>query len=181
MEHPPYPSFRELLRDRRIQIALALGLGLRLLFIVLPGSHFGGDGPEYAAIGVNAVLHGTFASVCDRACIPTLLRTPGYPLLLGVVLGLFKLPVLAVHLLQAALDLGTTLLAAMLGRIVGGIRVAVLAAFIYALNPFAAAFVAQVASESLAAFLLVLAVYVLWRVRSADGGGRPMTWFALGL
>ena len=158
-----------------MQLALAAAFVFRLALAIVPGlPHHTGDTDSYLDPGINLFAHGTFALTCDPRCIPTLLRTPGYPLFVGVLLGLLKLPVAVLYVSQALLETFTTLLAAAIAWALGGRRAAAMAGWLYATNPFAAVFAGQIMTESLATFTLMCIVYLLWRCHGDEPPRRPL-------
>jgi 4-amino-4-deoxy-L-arabinose transferase-like glycosyltransferase len=182
MSEQTFPSLRTVLREFPVQIALALALGLRLFLAFLPAlPHLTGDSAGYIDPGVNLFAHARFAMTCDPRCVPTLWRTPGYPFVVGLLVGFLKLPLGAVYVLQAFFDTATTLLAAAMGWALGGKRVGVVAALVYGLDPFVAVFAGQIMTESLATLALTVAVYAVWRLSLRAAAGPAIAWIALGL
>jgi len=178
---PALPPLKTLVRERPVQVALALALLVRLAMATVPSlPHFTDDSSGYIDPGVNLFTHASYATTCDPRCIPTLFRTPGYPVLLGLLLGVFKLPLAVVYVLQALFDTGTTLLVAALGWAMGGRRIAVAAALVHALNPFSAVFAGEIMTESLITLALTSAVYLLWRIWTREKPAGPRVWLAFG-
>jgi len=134
---------------------------MRLLFIHFPRA-WDDDADVYAELGRNLLRHGIYGFADDDGISPSLIRLPGYPLLLGFAQILFHTHwVKAVLLLQSAVDLGGCfLLAAFALRHVGE-RAALIAFALGALCPFTAAYAATVLTESLSIFAVALAVYAL--------------------
>jgi 4-amino-4-deoxy-L-arabinose transferase-like glycosyltransferase len=165
----PLPSLRAVLRERPIQIVLLSAVLLRLgLAFTSAVIHFTGDSSGYVDSGVNLFTHGTFAMTCDPRCIPTLWRTPGYPLVVGFLVGLLGAPFGVLYVVQSLLDTLTTLLVAAAGWAMGGRRTGTIAAAVYGLNPFAAVFAGQIMTESLSTLVLMSVVCLLWRLRYRD-------------
>ncbi len=176
---PPLASF---LRQRPIQIALVLAVVSRLVIALIPSlPHYTRDSMSYIDPGVNFFSHGTFALTCDPECLPSLVRTPAYPLIVGLLLGPLALPHAAVYVFQALIDALSTLLVAALGGAMGGRKTAVVSAFVHALNPFSAVFAAQIMTESVATLALLGCVYLLFRLRLASSVSPTRGWLALGI
>jgi 4-amino-4-deoxy-L-arabinose transferase-like glycosyltransferase len=178
-----FVPLRDALHDRRIVLALAVAFVFRLILAVVvfgPANYTVNDSPHYLNSGANLFTHGTFAIVCDPKCIPTLMRTPVYPVLLGVMFAVLKLPLFFICILQALFDTVTTWIVATFGVELGGGRVGVAAAFVYALDPFAAAYAGQIMTESLATLLIVVALYLVWRLSEPGAPRRPIAWAAVG-
>jgi 4-amino-4-deoxy-L-arabinose transferase-like glycosyltransferase len=175
-------SLKTLLGQRPLQIVLATTLTLRIVMSLVPElPHYTDDSAGYLDSGVNLFTHATFAMTCDPRCIPTLWRTPGYPIVLGLLVGVLKLPLGAVYVLQAVLDTVTTLLVAAIAWGAAGRRAGILAASVHGLNPFAAVFAGQIMTESVATLTLIAAVYVLWGLCQPARSARSIAWIALGL
>ncbi len=133
---------------------------MRLLFIHFPRA-WDDDTDVYAELGRNLLRHGVYGIANDDGSIsPSLIRLPGYPLLLGFAQILFhSYWVKAVLLLQAAAEMcGCFLLAAFAKRKIGE-RAALIAFALAALCPFTAAYAATALTESLSIFAVTLAVY----------------------
>src|SRR4029077_9208469 len=117
------PPLSALIRRRSIMVVLALGLTLRIVLAIVPAiTHYTGDSSGYIDPGVNLFLHASFAMTCDPRCVPTLWRTPGYPVILGILFGVMKMPAGALYALQTSFDTVTTLLIAAVAWGMGGPR-----------------------------------------------------------
>jgi len=181
MDDSALPTPYALLRDRTVRIALLSALIFRVALGLIPQlRHYTRDSSSYLAPGVNFFLHGVYAQVCEPRCIPTLFRTPGYPIFVGLVVGAGKLPLVVVYVLQSVGDTITTLLVAGIGWAVGSRRVGVVSAFVYALNPFAAVFAGQIMTESMATFVLMSIVYALVLMRPLRSIAPVFRWIGLG-
>jgi len=152
---------RELIRRRWLFFLMVCGVGLamRLLFIHFPRA-WDDDADVYAELGRNLLRHGIYGFADDDVISPSLIRLPGYPLLLGFAQILFHTYwVKAVLLLQVVADLGGCFLLAAFTRRHVGERAALIAFALGALCPFTAAYAATVLTESLSIFAVMLAVY----------------------
>jgi hypothetical protein len=147
---------------------LAAGLALRLyllkaLFQVI------GDSLIYGDMAKNLLLHGCYCQTVDNGVLaPTLIRLPGYPLLLALSFRLFGMEnYYRVTLLQIALELlGCVLLAEFAARIAPaqlskGARLATL--WIAALCPFTASYAVSPLAETPTLFVLALALWAMDR------------------
>ncbi len=144
--------------------ALALGLGLRLYFVLwFPAPS--GDGPIYQALARNWLTHGIYGlDLPGGGLAPTDLRLPGYPAFLAAISFVFRRADMSVLLAQVAVDLLTCLMAAVLaGWLVPAEsrrRVRLAALWLAALCPFIANYSAAVLTEVLAAFWTAVALVV---------------------
>ena len=145
---------------------LALGLGLRLLFVRHPNP-IEGDPLLYANIARNLILHGVYSfSSGSGPAVPTLIRLPGYPLFLAACFRLFGVfDFTAVRLVQVALDLvGCCVLAVLAGRL-SGRRAGLVALGLACLCPFTANYTAAPLTETLTLLSISVAYLALeqWR------------------
>src|SRR5580692_3101979 len=141
--------------------ALAAGLGLRLFFIW----HFpfySGDTKFYEELARNWLDHGVYGLFVDGQLMPVDQRMPGYPAFLAVIYSAFGRGRIAVMLAQAAIDLVTCALAALIaGRIAPVAKknlAATIALWLAALCFFTASYTAAIVTETLAAFFTTLAL-----------------------
>src|SRR5271154_5321083 len=96
----------------QLGLALAAGLGLRLSFIW----HFpfySGDTKFYEELARNWLDHGVYGLFVNGQLMPVDQRMPGYPAFLAAIDLIFRRTRMAVMLAQAAVDLVTCVLAAM--------------------------------------------------------------------
>jgi hypothetical protein len=96
-----------------VAFAMAVGLGLRLWFLrTFPETN--GDPAVYGDLAKNLLLHGQFALTDDSGQIhATLIRLPGYPLLMAACFRLFGMEnYFAVCLVEIAMELAGCLLLA---------------------------------------------------------------------
>jgi 4-amino-4-deoxy-L-arabinose transferase-like glycosyltransferase len=106
-------------------------------------------------------------------------RTPGYPLLLAVVGdGSSRTSRVSLFAVQALLSGLTVVLLGLVGRLLWNERVGLLAAALYALDPFTKRYVSLVLTETLAGVLAVLSAYLYALAWSAR---RASLWGAAGL
>jgi 4-amino-4-deoxy-L-arabinose transferase-like glycosyltransferase len=175
------PPLSDIVRVRAVRIALVLAFMLRLgIALISAIPHQTSDSLSYINPGVNFFSHGTFAMTCDPRCVPTLMRTPVYPMLVGLLVEPFGLPLAAVYVFQALADTLTVLFVAAVGWGIGGRRAGIGSAFIHALNPFSAVFAAQVMSESVATLALMGGVYLIIHLYPRNGHASMAAWIALG-
>lgn len=156
---------RSLLRHaaKHVFVALTAGLILRLWFI-----HYypvvDGDSLVYGEIARNWFWHGIYGFTRVDGLHPTLIRLPGYPLLLGVFFFIFGIdhywPVL---IFQALLDLTTCLLLAGFATRLVGRRAGIATLYLAALCPFTANYVASPLTETPTLFCIALGLYALMR------------------
>src|ERR1043166_4298674 len=141
----------------QIGTALALGLALRLLFVVHT-PRIAGDTLIYGDIAKNWMQHGVYGfSQTASGPVPTLIRLPGYPLFLALCFGIFGADhYRAVMVVQCLIDLVTCLLVADLARRLFGRRAGMVVLWLAVLCPFTANYVAAPLTETLS--LLCIAV-----------------------
>jgi hypothetical protein len=149
---------------RHLVAALLCGLALRLYFI----AHFpfySGDTKFYEELARNWLDHGVYGLFVNGQLMPVDQRMPAYPAFLAAIYSIFGRTRIAVMLAQAAIDLVTCVLAALIaGRIAPDAKkslAATIALWLAALCPFTASYTAAIVSETLAAFFTTLALLTL--------------------
>lgn len=153
--------------------ALALGLTVRVLVLVVHPQPVAHDALTYDALGWNlAAGHGY---VLEPGGPPTALRGPVYPLFLAGIYALLGHRYGAVYAAQVLVDLGALALTyALAWRIYHQRAVATLAAVGYALYlPFALQ-VGQVMTETLFTALLLLGVWAFFAAVDKARSGRAV-------
>jgi hypothetical protein len=159
-------------------VALAAGLGLRGWWVWKYGL-VTGDTLIYGDIAQNWMRHGTYGLTGfvrgEPVVRPTLIRLPGYPLLLVACFGVFGVgKYLPVQVLQVLMDLWTCLLLAGTARRIFGQRAGLAALWLGAACPFLANFVASPLTETPTLFCMALAFYAL--VRWVEDGRGLNRW-----
>lgn len=90
-------------------------LGLRLFVALAVASDCSGDGPVYRQIAENLLEHHGYSLETEDPYLPTLIRMPGYPLVLAAIFAIFgKGSTAAVYVVQAVADTATCWAAALL-------------------------------------------------------------------
>lgn len=147
-----------------LALAVLVGLGLRLFFVLWFPAEEAGDTPLYEELAQNWLHHHVYGFSLDGGFEPVDIRAPGYPAFLAVIYALAGPSRLAVMLVQAGLDLVTCLvvaaLAARLAPREQRQRVAIAALWLSATCPFIANYSAAVLTEVLATLLTALALLV---------------------
>ncbi len=148
---------------RHVVVALVVGLLLRLWFI-----HYypviDGDSLVYGEIARNWFWHGIYGFTRLNGIHPTLVRLPGYPLLLGICFFFFGVNhYTIVLLLQACTDLCSCLLVAGFAARTISCRAGIATLYLAALCPFTANFVASPLTETPTLFCIALGLYALAR------------------
>lgn len=164
-------------------LALALGLALRVWFII-HAPRITNDSLLYGNIARNWMVHGVYSFAGPNGVVrPTLIRLPGYPLFLASCFRLFGLGnYTAILYLQAAVDLGSCLLASALSGRLFGARARLITLWLGAVCPFTAAYAAAALTETITLFAIILAFYGFDRWRSAGAAFNRWLWpFALAL
>ncbi len=148
---------------KHVFFALAAGLLLRLWFI-----HYypvvDGDSLVYGEIARNWFWHNIYGFTRTTGIHPTLIRLPGYPLLLAACFSVFGIdrygPVLV---LQALMDLCSCLLLAGFAARMVGRRAGIATLYLAALCPFTANYVSSPLTETPTLFCIALGFYALMR------------------
>jgi hypothetical protein len=165
-------------------LPLAAGLALRLwalkeLYLV------NGDSLIYGGLAKNLLLHGQYALTAGGEMYSTLIRLPGYPLLLVLCFRLFGMEnYFSAACVQIALELlGCLLLAGFARRIAppalkSGAALTTL--YLAALCPFTASYTASLLAETPTLFLLALALWAMARFSERPGWGNAL-WFTFAI
>lgn len=154
--------------------ALVLGALLRVWFIEHAGS-VAGDTLLYGDIAKNWMTRGVYGFAASGE--PTLIRLPGYPLLMAACFRLFGMEhYTAVMYVQCAIDLATCVLVAALTWRLFGRRAALVALWLAALCPFVANYVAAPLTETPTLATIALAFYGLERWRALGAGWNRWVW-----
>lgn len=150
---------------RTLALIVLLALVLRVAFFlavqpwdaqVLESRVLVRDALEYHTLAVELLEEGSFASFGA-------LRTPGYPVLVAVAYFLFGVAPWPVLLLQVFMGAGAVLLLYALAKGLFSRRVALLAAFLYAVEPHTVMYCSTLLTDTLFAFLFLASVVVLLR------------------
>lgn len=180
----------------RVQImaAAAVGLALRLWFVLQYATSDTGDSSFYIQLAWNWLKRGVYGFTVNGRLTPVDMRVPGYPAFLAAVFSLAGQSTRAVMLTQAVLDLATcfviALIAAWIAPQESRRRVGLAALWLAALCPFTANYTAVVLTETLVTFLTAVAILALLetdcgRAADAESSGRkmarPMLWICAGL
>ena len=162
---------------RHLVAALLCGLALRLYFI----AHFpfySGDTKFYEELARNWLDHSVYGLFVNGQLMLVDQRMPGYPAFLAAIYSIFGRTRIAVMLAQAAIDLVTCVLAALIaGRIASAAKkslAATIALWLAALCPFTASYTAAIVSETLAAFFTTLALLTLVWVFTDSNSAPPV-------
>jgi hypothetical protein len=161
----------------QIATALALGLALRLMFVVHT-PRIAGDTLIYGDIAKNWMQHGVYGfSQTASGPVPTLIRLPGYPMFLALCFAVFGADhYRAVMVVQCLIDLATCLLVADLARRLFGRRAGMVVLWLAALCPFTANYVAAPLTETLSLLCIAVAFWGMERWRSAGLGWNRWLW-----
>jgi len=166
-------------RKTGVQIAIALALGLALrLFFVLHAPRIAGDTLLYGDIAKNWMQHGVYGfATTPSGPVPTLIRLPGYPLFLALCFAVFGADrYTAVMVVQCLIDLGTCLLVADLARRLFGRRAGLIVLWLAVLCPFTSNYTAAPLTETLSLLCIAVAFYGLERWRAVGMGWNRWLW-----
>lgn len=147
--------------------ALAVAASARAALLALGSAAVveGTDAAWYDLLGWN-LLQGRGLSLAQNApYTPTMYREPGYPALIAVVYAVVGRTPQAVTLLQAGLLGGLVVMAALVGRRVGGAAVGLGAAALTAFSPDQADVARQLLSETAFTALLLGIILLALRAR----------------
>jgi hypothetical protein len=153
-----------------VAVALAAGLALRV-WMLAKFFAVSGDSLVYGGLAKNLLLHGRYAlSLPSGEMYPTLIRLPGYPLLLALCFRLFGMEnYFSAACVQVALDLLSCLLLADFARLIAPAHSNPSAAFsalwLAALCPFTASYAAIPLTETATICMLSLAMWAMARFR----------------
>lgn len=158
---------------KHIWILLIVGLafGVRVTYThLMPESMWlqAADASDFHLMGTYLLTDDIFSWSRTPPLYPDHVRTPLYPYFLATIYALTDFSVLAVVLVQAMLDTLTVAVTFRLGELIGGPRVGLTAAFLYAVSPMAWRFSNQLFSEVLFGLLLVLSLWFLVRYLRRD-------------
>ena len=173
-------------------LAVCVGLGLRLLFLLKFPAFDTGDGPFYIRLAANWLKKGVYGFSIDGRLTPVDMRVPGYPAFLAAIFAFAGNSQRAVMLAQVTVDLATCFLivgiASLLARPESRRQAALAALWLAALCPFIANYTAVVLCEVLVTFLTALALLVLLETEIGRPGGvlarrsgTTMPWFLAGI
>ena len=165
---------------------LGLCLILRLLFLIAvqPWAYsiegqldFCRDSPLYHHLACNMLDHQRFAA--SAVAEPDPLRTPIYPAFVAGIYGIFGRIPSAVFIVQILLDtLSCFLLFWTLRRLINR-KVALIAAFFYAIDPYLILFSSALLTETLFVFFLVVTLSILGWILSREGNKRATLGYGL--
>jgi len=157
---------------RRWLLWIALGLALRLIFILFPRPT-DDDTLDYLQLGHNLLHHGIYGLGIRADIAPSLFRLPAYPIFLATCEQLFARfwPgswFNAVFVIQALADLIAGVLLAAFARRHVSERAGEFALALAMLCPFTAAYSAIALTECLSVFAVALGVYAAGRALAAE-------------
>jgi 4-amino-4-deoxy-L-arabinose transferase-like glycosyltransferase len=166
------------MRPNRNQTAAALGVVAAVLvrlYCIHFHPHILGDAMVYGDLARNMLQHHTFALTEPTRIRPTLMRLPGYPLLMAACFALFGAGnYTSVVYLQLILDVASCCLIAALAARLFGKRTGLIALWLAALCPFTADYVATGYTEIASIFCVALAFFSLERWHANLQGGRRL-------
>jgi hypothetical protein len=161
-----------------VTLAAVAGLALRLFFVLKFPATGSGDAPFYIELAWNWLKKGVYGFPVSGHLTPVDMRVPGYPAFLAAIFAFVGNSQRAVMFAQAAVDLVTcfliALIAARLAPAAARRRVALAGLWLAALCPFTANYTAVLLTETLVTFLTALAILILMGVLlEADGEETP--------
>jgi hypothetical protein len=157
---------------RLLPVALVLAAGLALrLWMLKEFFAVDGDSLIYGGVAKNLLLHGRYAlNGAGGELYPTLIRLPGYPLLLALCFRVFGMENYAsAAWVQIALELAGCLLLADFARRIGSPGAGLATLWLGALCPFTAAYAVVPLAEPTTLFAIALALWAAARFRQRPG------------
>lgn len=178
----------EVIETRRATIWLIVFVAvvcvLRFIFFYVrfseaPDLLIAADSMDY--IEPATALHDSFSYLNGIGGTPAVRRSPGYPAIIATSFALFgKGSLLPIVVVQQGLIFLTTLIIAYFANLLGGIRAAFIAAFLYLTDFIVFYFANVIQTDTAFAFLLSVSVLLLYRGLSSEG--RSFVWlFGAGL
>src|SRR3569623_575158 len=167
---------------KRLQAAAAMALAACLLLRLWFARHaplVAGDVLVYGGIAKNWMTRGVygFYGNGNGGISPTLLRLPGYPMLLAACFRLFGMEHYgAVRYVQVFMDLVSCCLAAAASRRVFGVRAGLATLWLATLCPFTANYAAAPLTETLVLLTIAIAFYGFVRWRNAGAVFNGWVW-----
>lgn len=148
-----------------ILLAALAGLSLRVFFVLKFPVTNSGDAPFYIDLAWNWLKRGVYGFEVNGRLTPVDMRVPGYPAFLASIFAFTGKSPLAIGFAQAALDVVTCILIALIASKLAPMesrrRVALAALWLAVLCPFIANYCAVPLTEILFTFLTALAILVL--------------------
>jgi 4-amino-4-deoxy-L-arabinose transferase-like glycosyltransferase len=164
------------MRLNRKTIAAALGIVAAVLvrlYCIHFHPHILGDAMVYGDLARNMLQHHTFAITEPNRIRPTLIRLPGYPLLMAACFAVFGIGnYYSVVYVQLILDVASCCFVASLAARLFGKRAGLIALWLAALCPFTADYVATGYTEIVSVFCVTLAFFSLERWHADLRHGR---------
>jgi dolichyl-phosphate-mannose-protein mannosyltransferase len=143
------------------------------------------DSLGYEQIARNVLEHHVYTHVAEPPYTPTLVRLPGYPLFLAAIYSVFgHTNNTAVRIVQALIDAGTCILAAVLAWLWQPderrkMATAIAALALAAVNPFTTIYAATILTEVPATFLVVAACIAATLAFREEKLERELRWWAV--
>lgn len=161
--------------DRRLVVAVLIGLLLRLAWVVWLNPQpklVGGDGPFYLLLA-SEVQAGRGLNTAGYGNQPTAVVGPVYPTFLAIAGILSPTHQLQVaRLMQVMLDIGALLILYLWARAWFGNQMAILLAFLYALDLRAVITAGEIYTESIFVFFLIASMALYWWALQTDSFWR---------
>jgi hypothetical protein len=160
-----------------VVLALASGLALRL-WMLKQFFSVDGDPLIYGEMAKNLILHGHYAlTAAGGVMAPTLIRLPGYPLLLAACFKVFGMENYAsAAWVQIALELAGCLLLADFVRRIASPAAGLATLWLAALCPFTASYSVVAMPETPTLFAVALALWALARFHARPSWASAL-WF----
>ncbi|MFH1191325.1 MAG: glycosyltransferase family 39 protein [Candidatus Omnitrophota bacterium] len=153
--------------NRVILYTIIFALFIKLFLFVFtitfyPPGKFQADSSDYINTGKMIVAQGAFAQNNNGALAFESRRTPGYPLFLGVLIGILKIPLVGIIFLQMLLTIATAFITYQAALEIDG-KIAFLSGLIVLYSPITTINSLQILTETLYLFLLCVFMFLFIR------------------
>ena len=154
--------------NKQILLIFTLAISIKLLIFSFSFGHeeryLSNDSQSYHSTALAWVQTGSFSVDIDHIDIPETIRTPGYPLFLGMIYKTFGEGYASVIIFQIVLSILSIYLIYLIGAMLFGESTGYLVALIYAIDPVTIAMSYKILSETLFLFFLILFIFtgILW-------------------
>lgn len=156
-----------------------MALVVRLVAVALFHTEPWGDLWWNDAVGWNLATGRGFTASPGEPRVPGVYRTPAYPAMLGLVYYLFGHSLVAAYIVQAVIDSVAVVVLGLIAIEVASVRIATLAALLYALYPYPAVLCGVLHQDILLTFFVLVAI--LLTVRAAAGSRGSGRWLLAGI
>jgi 4-amino-4-deoxy-L-arabinose transferase-like glycosyltransferase len=170
---------RRVERWRPWAVIFVVALAVRLLIVAFFARAPVNDLLWNDSVGWNLATGNGFTASPAPPYVPGIFRSPGYPFFLAVTYGVAGHHYTPVFVVQAVLDAGTAILIGAIAGLLGGRRLGLVAAGLYALYVYPAIFCGILHQDILLVFCTTVAL--LLTVRALSGEPSVKRWVGVGV